>query len=621
MITKVTKENKGQYRTLFEKAGKEYLGDPSAISSLDDYFACLKSLADINPIYTVLPLDEPVFSIDTNTRTITIPEDFRKNGISVQGDEVSEILYFSVDRYTDSMDLFREDIRIAIQWETAPDSKGKTQQGISTEWIRDISSLKQEGKMLFGWAVNSAITNTPGAIKFSVRFYHFDEEQKLDFSLNTLTATAIINPSIDYKFDENGESSVDIIDSSNLIKNRLQDSVTPSDIAQAAEPEFIIDMPIGFITKDNDIEYNSVDLQEVIGEDDQYKFKVQATSDDGGIITYEWYQKLLGSSTENALNASDGVKTEYVLTEDTIYKNDYPYYKLVTDKETEISAYEPVTIASDLIGKDMSDEDKLLLHEKVSTYIAYKAGDYKVFAVNRSGIAKEKKESINVRIPGPDGDTFVLATPDGSEHSYLTDGEIELSAVSSTEQDGDKVNYSWYTKSLVGSEEVKNVEKETTYVDNNTTDTLLINVPEEDRALYDETFFVESHASRNGASTEHLIKTFRVTDPAHTVNVTPQSTLIKLSDDEIKEIGVNINVQVVSDEVTYQWYKLTKDEADDDFPIPGATTPVIKITADPTKAAEDVFNTGSGSYYCEVTNHANNSSASIDSDEISVIPY
>ena len=227
MITKVTKENKIQYRTLFEKAGKEYLQNPDAISSLDDYFACLKSLADINPIYTVLPLDEPVFSIDTNTRTITIPEEFRKNGISVQGDEVSEILYFSVDRYTDSMDLFREDIRIAIQWETAPDSKGKTQQGISTEWIRDISSLKKDGKMLFGWAVNSAITNTPGAVKFSVRFYHFDKEQKLDFSLNTLTATAIINPSIDYKFDENGESSVEIINSSNLIKNRLKDSVTP----------------------------------------------------------------------------------------------------------------------------------------------------------------------------------------------------------------------------------------------------------------------------------------------------------------------------------------------------------------------------------------------------------
>ena len=50
-------------------------------------------------------------------------------------------------------------------------------------------------------------------------------------------------------------------------------------------------------------------------------------------------------------------------------------------------------------------------------------------------------------------------------------------------------------------------------------------------------------------------------------------------------------------------------------------TTVIKITANSALAADDVFNTGSGSYYCEVTNHANNSSASIDSDEISVIPY
>lgn len=279
MITKVTKDNKVLYKTLFEKAGKEYLQDPEAISSLDEYFACLKSLADINPIYTVLPLDEPVFSIDTNTRTITIPEEFKKNGISVQGDEVSEILYFSVDRYTDSMDLFREDINIAIQWETAPDSKGKTKQGISKEWIRDISSLKKEGKMLFGWAINSDITNNPGAVKFSVRFYHFDNDQKLDFSLNTLTAAANINASIDYKFDEDGESSVDIINSSTLIKNRLQDSVTPPTIAEAAEPNFLINMPTSKNTVEEIIEekpiiYNLIDLYDVINEEDQYKFIV-----------------------------------------------------------------------------------------------------------------------------------------------------------------------------------------------------------------------------------------------------------------------------------------------------------------------------------------------------------
>ena len=85
-VLSMSKDNKGLYRALFEKAGEEYLANPSAITSLDEYFACLKSLADINPIYTVLPLDEPVFSIDTNTRKITVPAEFSKNGVSVQGE-------------------------------------------------------------------------------------------------------------------------------------------------------------------------------------------------------------------------------------------------------------------------------------------------------------------------------------------------------------------------------------------------------------------------------------------------------------------------------------------------------------------------------------------------------
>lgn len=627
MITKVTKDNKGLYRALFEKAGEEYLANPSAITSLDEYFACLKSLADINPIYTVLPLDEPVFSIDTNTRKITVPAEFSKNGVSVQGDEVSEILYFSVDRYTDSMDLFREDINIAIQWETAPDTKGHTVQGISKEWIRDIASLKQEGKMLFGWAINSELTQNPGAVKFSIRFYHFDEEQKLDFSLNTLTSTVVINPSIDYKFDENGDSSVKIVDSSNLIKNRLKDSITPDSVAAAADPYFIINLPIGFETDEDEVKYNSVDLLEgpynietEAFDPDYYKFIAQATSDDGGIISYQWYRTPLGSDIEDALDSTDGAKIDYVPTEDLIYSSEYPYYKLVTDANTGLSAYKPAQIASELIGQEIPEEEKALLFERVAVYVAHRTGDYRVVVVNRSGIAKKELESIHVRIPGPDAESFALIYPEGQKNSYLAGedaGSVELKATSSTAQTGDKVTYIW-----MDQETGTALREEPKVSLNGAEDVVTIGpIPAAERPLYDKTFILNTYASRNGDNTPLTTETFRVTDEAHVVSVSPKAELIKLGEGEVKEIGINVTVNVVSDEITYQWYKTTKDTEDDDFPIEGATTPVIKITSTPELKAEDVFETGSGAYYCEVTNHANNSVAVIDSDEISVIPY
>lgn len=531
------------------------------------------------------------------------------------------------------MDLYREDINIAIQWETAPDAKGHTIQGISKEWIRDITSLKQEGKMLFGWAVNSELTNNPGAIKFSVRFYHFDEEQKLDFSLNTLTATAVINPSIDYKFDENGESSVDIIDSSNLIKNRLKDSVTPDSVAEAADPYFIINLPVGFKTTEDEVEYNSVDL--IPGEwdaesemqlADAYPFMVQATSDDGGIISYQWYRKPLGSEIEDALDTTDGAKIDYVLTEDTKYSADYPYYKWVINAETGLGAYKPVQIANDLIDTDIPEEEKPLLYERVSIYTAYATGDYRVVTVNRSGIAKKELESIHVRIPGPDTETFVVVYPEGQENSYLAGedaGSVELKATGSTEQvataehGGDKIVYIWSDQETGAT-----LRTEPKITENGVEDVVTIGpIAAADRPTYDKTFILNAKATRNGDDTPLTTKIFRVTDEAHAVTVSPKESLIKLSEGEVKEIGINVVVNVVSDDITYQWYKLTKDTADDDFPIQGATSATIKITSSPELKTEDVFDTGSGSYYCEVTNHANNSVAVIDSEEISVIPY
>lgn len=205
MITKVTKENKALYQALFEKVNQDlgFTDDENKITSLDEFFSQLEQISQTNMVYTVLPLDEPTFDINADTRAITVPDSFRKNGISVQGDQAAEVVYFTIDRYVDAMDLYRDDIKIVIQWETAAsvssaNKASKTEKGISVAYLKDITLFKAQGKMLFGWALNSSITKNAGSIKFSVRFYKINGQKELDFSFSTLTATATINPGLNY---------------------------------------------------------------------------------------------------------------------------------------------------------------------------------------------------------------------------------------------------------------------------------------------------------------------------------------------------------------------------------------------------------------------------------------
>jgi hypothetical protein len=122
----ITKNHPSAYADLFAKATEALRAHGSTdafknatIVNIDDYFACLAELAriendpnikNIDPIFTILPATEQTFDIDANKRTISIPENFAKYGVGVQGDEIAEILYFSIDRYFDAMDLAEMDI-------------------------------------------------------------------------------------------------------------------------------------------------------------------------------------------------------------------------------------------------------------------------------------------------------------------------------------------------------------------------------------------------------------------------------------------------------------------------------------------------------------------------------
>jgi hypothetical protein len=123
----ITKGDIKNYSSLFEDISKKLgLEEGEYISDINDYFMELDNIKKYvlgsgspsnpaqDPIYLILPQgeEEELFKIDANKRSITVPDSFKNNGIGVAGDEIAEILYFSIDRYFDTADLFDKEIFI-----------------------------------------------------------------------------------------------------------------------------------------------------------------------------------------------------------------------------------------------------------------------------------------------------------------------------------------------------------------------------------------------------------------------------------------------------------------------------------------------------------------------------
>ena len=158
MVTYIDTTNRAKYQVLFAKAEQALRSadnlpagidlDTLEIATLNQYFAYLQDLItvssneNIRSYFLRLPLDEDLFEINANTRAIEIPSSFSANGVGVQGDETAEIVYFSIDRYFDHMDLANEDMNIVIQWETK-DANGETITGISPNFGKDIDFISK----------------------------------------------------------------------------------------------------------------------------------------------------------------------------------------------------------------------------------------------------------------------------------------------------------------------------------------------------------------------------------------------------------------------------------------------------------------------------------------------
>lgn len=350
MITYIDAKNAAKYQVLFDKAAallkekqpsaltstlEQYnlTWDDFAIGSLNEYFAYLQDLIsaadseDEKKFFVRLPLDEGVFAINADSRSISIPTSFARNGVGVTGDEMAEIVYFTIDRYFDSIDLANKDISIAIQW-SAKNAQKEIISGISKNFGKDIESIP--GKIIFGWPISHELTETAGTIKFAVRFYTIEDidnqgNRAFTYSFTTLPAEISVQESLNYDLI-NG--SVKEVDYGQVITGRIRNSgIYDPSIPIPGEPEVTTDLYVlspegneGRKIVDLPIDGSGVDLA------------ISAKPSDIGVVGYNWkkfgYDTEQGDYNASADRLTSGTKVDYVEeTADIAISTAQQYYK------------------------------------------------------------------------------------------------------------------------------------------------------------------------------------------------------------------------------------------------------------------------------------------------------
>ena len=322
MVTYINAKNAEAYQLLFSKAAEvlrevhpqsisdslEEQGlswDNFAIGSLNEYYAYLpdirEALSKENPTpqeldalraFVRLPLDEDTLTIDADKRSISIPTNFARYGVGVQGDEMAEVIYFVVDRYFDSTDLSSYDVNIAIQWE-AKDAEKKTITGYSKNFGKELLIIDNKQKVVFGWPISSELTQTNSNIKFAVRFYSIDPVNKVfTYSFTTLPAEVSINASLDYTDDIINHPEREI-DHGSVITSRIRNSGISDPNAEApAEPTITTGLYV--ISPAGNENKKVVDLP-IDGSGVTLAIGAKPTT--SGIIEYNWKQYGYDQST------------------------------------------------------------------------------------------------------------------------------------------------------------------------------------------------------------------------------------------------------------------------------------------------------------------------------------
>lgn len=160
------------------------------ITTPEQYNAYLHVIYNNNPpVYATLPTADNIYNIDLKTRKVEAPP-----FLAVEKDNISETIYFIVDRYADFMDLATTSCII-----TYVNTSGFTR--FYSVPFYDIYSYAKENKMIIPWNISRSVTDTPGPIEFTIQFFKTVQEYNsetrqneivISYSLNTLAAKSKI---------------------------------------------------------------------------------------------------------------------------------------------------------------------------------------------------------------------------------------------------------------------------------------------------------------------------------------------------------------------------------------------------------------------------------------------
>ena len=173
------------------------------ITARDDYLDLLYRKQDPNRQDKIiqLPADEPIYTVDLNTRKIDAPK-----FLSVEYDHNAETIYFEVDRFFDNIDL--STMFCVIQYQNANPDKARGGYIYPVPYF-DITTKAEDNKMLFQWAIEGPATAYSGKVTFSIKFYkissvtidsadgHSTQLKVYDYVLNTQPSTSEVLHGLD----------------------------------------------------------------------------------------------------------------------------------------------------------------------------------------------------------------------------------------------------------------------------------------------------------------------------------------------------------------------------------------------------------------------------------------